>query len=31
VICSPPEARGSILRDCNYLWRVGDPTETQGE
>jgi glycerophosphoryl diester phosphodiesterase len=21
VICTPPEARGSILRDCNHLWR----------
>jgi hypothetical protein len=25
VICTPPEARGSILRDCNHLWRVGPP------
>src|SRR5215213_10244694 len=23
VICTPPDARGSILRDCNHLWRVG--------
>jgi hypothetical protein len=23
VICTPPEARGSLLRDCNHLWRVG--------
>src|SRR5918994_152034 len=22
VICTPPDARGSILRDCNHLWRV---------
>src|SRR5829696_1480275 len=22
VICTPPEARGSLLRDCNHLWRV---------
>src|SRR5215212_4787747 len=22
VICTPPDARGSILRDCNYLWRT---------
>jgi len=22
VICTPQEARGSILRDCNHLWRV---------
>src|SRR5215211_1638014 len=20
VICTPPDARGSILRDCNHLW-----------
>src|SRR5215212_3089777 len=25
VICTPPEARGSILRDCNHLWRVRPP------
>jgi hypothetical protein len=30
VICTLPEARGSILRDCNHLWRVGHHTETQG-
>jgi hypothetical protein len=30
VICIPPEARGSLLRDCNHLWRVGHPTERQG-
>src|SRR5215212_912284 len=30
VICTPPEARGSILRDCNHLWRVGHATEIQG-
>src|SRR5215211_3111692 len=22
VICTPPDARGYILRDCNHLWRV---------
>src|SRR5215211_2713876 len=22
VMCTLPEARGSILRDCNHLWRV---------
>src|SRR5215208_3317465 len=22
VICTPPDARGSILRNCNHLWRV---------
>src|SRR5919107_5720710 len=21
VICTPPDARGSILRECNHLWR----------
>src|SRR5215217_6072791 len=31
VICTPPDARGSLLRDCDHLWRVpGHPTETQG-
>ena len=30
AIRTPPEARGSILRDCNHLWRVGHPRETQG-
>src|SRR5215217_263910 len=33
VICTPPDARGSILRDCNHLWRVpprGHPTGRQG-
>src|SRR5215203_2740018 len=29
VICTPPDARGSILRDCNHLWRVR-PTGRQG-
>jgi hypothetical protein len=29
VTCTPPEARGSILRDCNHLWRVGHPTGRQ--
>ena len=23
MICTPPDVRGSILRDCNHLWRVG--------
>jgi hypothetical protein len=23
VICIPSDARGSILRDCNHLWRGG--------
>ena len=23
VVYTPPEARGSILRDCNHLWRSG--------
>src|SRR5215213_2179288 len=22
VICTPPDARRSILRECNHLWRV---------
>src|SRR5215208_7784865 len=30
VMCTPPEARGSILRDCFHLWRVGHPTGRQG-
>src|SRR5215216_5685870 len=30
LICTPPDARGSILRDCNQLWRAGRPTGTQG-
>src|SRR5215212_8953701 len=30
VICTPPDARGSILRDCNHLWRVTHPTGRQG-
>ena len=30
VICTPPEARGSILRDCNHLWRVGPPHRDTG-
>src|SRR5215208_5912873 len=30
VICTPPEARGSLLRDCNHLWRVRHPTGRQG-
>src|SRR5215207_664571 len=30
MICTPPEARGSLLRDCNHLWRVG-PTGRQGQ
>ena len=25
VICTPPEARGSILRNCNHLWRLRPP------
>src|ERR687896_432793 len=25
VICTPPEARGSILRDCNHLWKARTP------
>ena len=25
MICTPPEARGSILRDCNHLWRQATP------
>src|SRR5215212_11163595 len=29
VICTPPDARGSILRDCNHLWRAR-PTGRQG-
>ena len=28
VICTPPEARGSILRDCNHLWRGGHLKDT---
>src|SRR5829696_4919765 len=28
VICTPPDARGSILRDCNHLWRVRSHGET---
>src|SRR5215208_2176989 len=28
VICTPPDARGSILRDCNHLWRVRTHGET---
>ena len=32
MICTPPEARGFILRDCNHLWRVsGHPTGTQAQ
>src|SRR5215208_7496287 len=31
MICTPPDARGSILRDCNHLWRAPlHPTGTQG-
>jgi hypothetical protein len=30
VMCTPPEARGSILRDCFHLWRVGHPTGREG-
>src|SRR5918994_524868 len=30
VICTPTEARGSILRDCNHLWRVGAPHRDTG-
>src|ERR671921_471881 len=25
MICTPPEARGSILRECNHLWRARTP------
>src|SRR5215208_915224 len=30
VICTPPDAQGSILRDCNYLWRVRTPHRETG-
>src|SRR5919107_6162677 len=30
MICTPPEARGSILRDCNHLWRQGPPHRDAG-
>src|SRR5215218_6914013 len=30
VICTPPEARGSILRDCNHLWKVRPPHRDTG-
>src|SRR5919112_28868 len=30
VICTPPEARGSILRDCNPLWRSRLPHSDTG-
>jgi hypothetical protein len=25
LICTPPDARGSILRGCNHFWRAGPP------
>src|SRR5215204_3010994 len=28
MTCTPPEARGSILRDCNHLWRVRPHRDT---
>src|SRR5215218_9092790 len=30
VICTPPDAQGSILRDCNYLWRTYNPPQREG-
>jgi hypothetical protein len=27
LICTPPDAQGSILRDCNHIWRVGATPE----
>jgi hypothetical protein len=30
LICTLPDARGSILRDCNHLWRVGAPHRETG-
>jgi hypothetical protein len=30
VICTPPEARGSILKDCDHLWRAGGPHRETG-
>jgi hypothetical protein len=30
VMCTPPEARGSLLRDCNHLWRVRPPHRDTG-
>ena len=30
VICTPPDALGSILRDCNHLWRVRPPHRDTG-
>jgi hypothetical protein len=29
VICTPPEARGYILRDCNHLCRAAPHRETE--
>src|SRR5215208_2586551 len=25
MICTPPDARGSILSDCSHLWRIATP------
>src|SRR5215212_4764613 len=30
VICTLPDARGSLLRDCDHLWRAGAPYGRQG-
>src|SRR5215203_5378538 len=30
LICTPPEARGFILRDCNHLWKVRPPHRDTG-